>query len=38
MKITAISGRGSKKDFIDLHFISRQQIQNPGRRLRCTPV
>ncbi len=24
MKITAISGRGSKKDFIDLRFISRQ--------------
>jgi len=26
MKITAISGRGSKKDFIDLRFISRQVI------------
>ena len=24
MKITAISGRGSKKDFIDLRFISQQ--------------
>lgn len=30
MKVSAIAGRGSRKDFIDLYFICREKIPLPG--------